>query len=137
MITTHKVQYRDGELRIGWASWDAGQYKERSIKYAYADSSGKISRGAPELPFDVLVDMLEFATDQRELDDVLPATTTAQVRDVTELPLQELRNERKTLSLALMRVQGLIGMVPWADWQQVYNQVGYRYEKVKAELESR
>ena len=52
MITTHKVPYGRGELRIGWASWDDGKFEERSIKYAYRDSSGKISRGSPELPFD-------------------------------------------------------------------------------------
>ena len=45
MITTHKIPYRNGELRIGWASWDNGNLEQRSIKYAYHDSSGKISRG--------------------------------------------------------------------------------------------
>ena len=67
MITTYKVPYRDGELRIGWASWDDGKYEARSIKYAYRDSSGKVSRGSPELPFDVLVDMLVLADEQGEL----------------------------------------------------------------------
>ena len=57
----------DGDLRIGIASWDAGDFKSRSIKYAYRDKSGKVSRGCPELPFDVLVEMLIVALKQKEL----------------------------------------------------------------------
>ncbi len=67
MIPTHIEPYRDGELRIGWASWDKGRFEERSIKYAYRDDSGKISRGCPELPFDILVDMVAAALRQGEL----------------------------------------------------------------------
>lgn len=58
MIPTWAEPYRDGELRVGWASWDEGPFKDRSIKYAYPDKSGKTSRGCPELPFDILVDMV-------------------------------------------------------------------------------
>jgi hypothetical protein len=57
-----------GDLRIGWASWDDGSYTSRSIKFAYPDASGKVSRGSPELPFEVLVDMLILAHQQGELD---------------------------------------------------------------------
>ena len=53
-IPTYTEPYRDGELRIGWASWDDGTFKARSIKYAYKDTSGKISRESPELPFEIL-----------------------------------------------------------------------------------
>lgn len=67
MVPTHVTPYRDGELRIGWASWDEGSYESRSIKYAYRDASGKISRGCPELPFDILVDMVIHAYGQGEL----------------------------------------------------------------------
>lgn len=67
MIPTFTKRYRDGELRIGWASWDKGKYKAKSIKYAYQDESGKISRGCPELPFDILVDMVILANEQGEL----------------------------------------------------------------------
>lgn len=72
MIPTFKKTYRDGELRIGWASWDEGSYTSRSIKYAYPDASGKISRGSPELPFNVLVDMTITALEEGEIpeDDV-------------------------------------------------------------------
>jgi hypothetical protein len=55
-----------GELRIGWASWDDG-FKDRSVKWAYRDGSGKISRGCPEVPIDVLVQMLLLVFKQGEL----------------------------------------------------------------------
>jgi hypothetical protein len=67
MIPTFTKAYREGDLRIGWASWDDGNYQSRSIKYAYPDSSGKISRGCPELPFDILVDMVILAHQKGEL----------------------------------------------------------------------
>ena len=68
MIPTYKQPYRKkDEIRIGWASWDDGSYQERSIKFVYRDASGKISRGCPELPFDVLVDLVLVAQQQGEL----------------------------------------------------------------------
>lgn len=68
MIPTHVEPYKEGrEIRIGWASWDDNEFKNRSIKYVYKDASGKISRGCPELPFDVLVDMILVAKRQGEL----------------------------------------------------------------------
>jgi len=71
MIPTFVKPHLDGELRIGWASWDEGKFKSRSIKYAYKDSSGKISRGSPELSFEMLVAMLELAYQEGELSDAL------------------------------------------------------------------
>ncbi len=67
MIPTHKEPYKDGEIRIGWASWDDNAPESRSIKYAYKNASGKISRGCPELPFDILVDMILVAKRKNEL----------------------------------------------------------------------
>ena len=67
MITTAKRLYKLGELRVGWASWDDGSFASRSIKFAYRDSSGKISRGAPEISFETLVDMVIYAKEQGEL----------------------------------------------------------------------
>jgi len=67
MVPTYKKDYHDGELRIGWASWDKGRFQDRSIKYAYPNSKGRISRGSPELPFDILVDMVILAYQQGEL----------------------------------------------------------------------
>jgi hypothetical protein len=70
MVPTYIEPYERGEdrgeLRIGWASWDKN-FRDRSIKWAYRDSSGKISRGCPELPFDVLVEMVLLAQRQGEL----------------------------------------------------------------------
>lgn len=67
MIVTFRTPYREGDLRVGWASWDDGGLTARSIKYAYPDKAGKISRGAPELPFDILTDMVLLAYKQGEL----------------------------------------------------------------------
>jgi hypothetical protein len=67
MVPTFSQSYGAGDLRIGIASWDKGDFKSRSIKYAYPDKSGKVSRGCPELPFDVLVEMIILAHKQKEL----------------------------------------------------------------------
>ena len=137
MITTYKVPYRDGELRIGWASWDDGKYESRSIKYAYRDSSGKISRGSPELPFDVLVDMLLLAEDQGELGAIMPESAARDVRDVSQLSLAELRDERTALSLALRRLQVLMAEIRWAQWQPIHDQLGARLDALKHEISKR
>lgn len=137
MITTFKVPYGDGELRIGWASWDDGKYEARSIKYAYRDSSGKISRGSPELPFDVLVEMLLLAADQKELAEIMPKAVASKPRDVSKISLTELRDEKKTLSVALMRIQGLVSEIRWADWQPIYDDLGARLDEVKNEMTCR
>ena len=67
MVPTFSQAYGLGDLRIGIASWDKGDFKSRSIKYAYRDKSGKVSRGCPELPFEVLVEMVIVALKQKEL----------------------------------------------------------------------
>jgi hypothetical protein len=67
MVPTFSQPFGAGDLRIGIASWDKGDFKSRSIKYAYRDRSGKVSRGCPELPFDVLVEMMIVALKQKEL----------------------------------------------------------------------
>ena len=138
MITTHKVPYRRGELRIGWASWDNGKYEQRSIKYAYRDSSGKISRGSPEVPFDVLVAMVLLAAEQKELDDIMPKTAEADdPPHVSQISPKQLADEKDVLTVALMRLQGLIADIPWANWQPIYDQIGGRFEAVKAEMSQR
>lgn len=138
MITTHKVDYGLGELRIGWASWDQGKFEERSIKYAYPDSSGKISRGSPEVPFDVLVAMVLLATEQKELDDILPKTAAADDPPcVSQVSPEQLADEKQLLTVALARILGLIADIPWANWQPIYDQIGARLEAVKAEISKR
>ncbi len=131
MITTYKIPYRDGELRIGWASWDDGHYESRSIKYAYRDSSGKISRGSPELPFDILVDMLLLAADQGELNSAMPKSSTKTPRDVSQSSTAELKDEKKALSVTLTRMQAMVLEWPWANWQPIYDQLGARLMLLK------
>ena len=80
MIPTYVEQHTDrGELRIGWALWGEG-YQDPSIKWAHPDSSGKMPRGSPELPFYILVDMLLLAQRQRELS----ADETKRIRKAFE-----------------------------------------------------
>jgi|GEM_PF-3722967 len=72
MVTIWEKEYQDqrgteGKIRIGWASWDKGAHKTKSVKWAYKDTSGKISRGSPEAPFDVLIEMLLFSLEKNEL----------------------------------------------------------------------
>ena len=137
MITTYKVPYRDGELRIGWASWDDGNLESRSIKYAYRDRSGKISRGSPELPFDVLVDMFLLADDQGELAGIVPEAAARDVRDVSQLSLAELRDERTTLSVALRRLQALMSEIRWASWAPVHDELSTRLDALGHEASKR
>ncbi|RWO03244.1 MAG: hypothetical protein EOS07_35185 [Mesorhizobium sp.] len=133
MIPTHVIPYRHGELRIGWASWDDGTYTDRSIKWAYRDGSGKISRGSPEIPFDILLDMIDLATSQGELTPhVKPAPKVP--KDVAQATKPELVDERKVLAARLATLQVMIAEVPWAEWQPIYDQLGARYDAVVAEL---
>lgn len=136
MITTFKIPYDKGELRIGWASWDDGSYTARSIKYAYTDSSGKISRGSPELPFDILVSMVMLAAEQNELEEFRPKPIK-KPRSLEAATTPELQNEKKTLTVALMQVQKLMTDFPWADWKVPYDQIGARLEAVKSEADRR
>lgn len=137
MIPTYKIPYRDGELRIGWASWDDGSYTARSIKYAYPDGSGKISRGSPELPFDILVDMCLLAAEQKELEDLWKAGRTPTPPSIKKATADELLEEKKRLTVALMRLQQLAMDVPWGDWARVYDPIASRLEDVKAEISKR
>jgi hypothetical protein len=137
MIPTYKIPYRKGELRIGWASWDDGSLTDRSIKFAYQDGSGKISRGSPELPFDILVDMCLLAAEQKELEDLLKPGRTQTLPPLETAKAEELQDEKKRLTVALIRLQQLAMDVPWVDWARVYDPIGARLEAVKAELEKR
>jgi hypothetical protein len=71
MVPTFVKPYQhgdtEGDLRIGWASWDRDRYQARSIKWAYR-RDGKISRGSPEVPLDMLADLVILAHEQGELD---------------------------------------------------------------------
>jgi len=136
MIPTHVIPYRHGELRIGWASWDDGSFKDRSIKWAYKDASGKISRGSPELPFDILMDMIDLALAQSEVPSALPSLGP-KPKDVAAMSKSDLFEERKTLAARLMHLQSMAVDLPWANWQPIYDQIGVRYDEVKTELNAR
>lgn len=134
MITTYKIPYKEGEFRIGWASWDDGSMTARSIKYAYKDASGKISRGSPELPLDMLMDMLLLAAEQGEIRFDSPLGKETPIGKCSN---EELLGDQKKLKSALLLLQRLTADLPWANFGVVYNQIGGRYEKVKAELQRR
>lgn len=136
MIPTHVVPYRNGELRIGWASWDDGTFKDRSIKFAYRDNSGKISRGSPELPFDILIDMALLAGEQGELAPHLKPSNQGSL-NLSTASKSDLVEERKSVALCLIRLQGLMLDAPWANWKPIYDQLGAWFEKVKDELSQR
>ena len=136
MIPTHVIPYRNGELRIGWASWDHGSYSDRSIKFAYKDASGKISRGSPELPFDILVDMIDLALAQNEVPRAIQ-TVGAKPKATGSLSKAELQDERKILASRLASLQTMVADLPWANWQPIYDELGARYDAVQTELASR
>lgn len=131
MITTYKVPYRDGELRIGWASWDDGSLTSRSIKYAYRDGSGKISRGSPELPIDMLMDMAKLAAEQNELRFLMKGNP------MSKLSSEDLQGEGKKLKLALLALQKIQMDLPWATVRPLYDEIGARYDAVNGEIEER
>jgi len=69
MTVIYREPYDDAELRIGWPSWDpTGQHGEKSIKYAYRRSDGRIARSSPETPMRILLDLLVFADRCGELE---------------------------------------------------------------------
>lgn len=136
MITTHKIPYRNGELRIGWASWDKGDLTERSIKFAYPDAAGKISRGSPELPFDILIDMLMYAAEQGELKPVFDRLR-APLSPVGGAALEDLLEEEKALRASLIVLQKMTMDLPWAKVGPLYDQLGSRREEVAGEIAKR
>ena len=83
MIPIYKKPYKDGDLQIGWASWDKDaisgkqQYQKRSVKYSYPSKNGHISRGAPEIPLDIMLDMAVYAAEHGVLDDYLEQVKAA------------------------------------------------------------
>lgn len=137
MIPTYVTPYNGGELRIGWASWDGGRYKERSIKWAYPDKSGKVSRGAPEVPIEVLAEMFLVAYNQGEFNTTLTSSIQKPVPVLT--PVAEMRKdallaEREKLSSYMMIMQKLMVDLPWIDWKEAYNAINMRRASIDAAL---
>lgn len=134
MITTYKEKYGNGELRLGWASWDDGSMTRRSVKYAYTDSLGKVSRGSPEIPLEFLVDILELALTQKEVSF---GTGRKEPIDLNVCTDEELQEEYKKLKAALMQLQKLTADIPWVSFEAPYNEIGNRYEIAKNEISRR
>ncbi len=69
MVPIHREPHREGELLLGWPTWDpTGQkYKRMSVKYSYPDRRGRPSRGAPEVPMETLVAMLKVALRHQQI----------------------------------------------------------------------
>lgn len=137
MITTYKEKYKNGELRLGWSSWDKGRFEKKSIKYAYKDKSGKISRGSPELPIDVIVDMMIFAAENGVLYDekVFAISRAKEALPIPTLSQDELVAERKELSSALVILKKLQSELPFADFQSVYDQIETRKCQIKQAID--
>jgi hypothetical protein len=114
-----------------------GDLGQRRTVNLFTAGSGKISRGSPELPFDILVDMCVLASDQKELEDFWKSGRSSKVPPVGKAAVEELNEERKRLTIALTRLQQLAMDVPWAEWTHVYDPIGARLEDVKAEIEKR
>ncbi|MGV8838779.1 MAG: hypothetical protein ACWA6X_00595 [Bauldia sp.] len=134
MIPTFVLPYRNGELRIGWASWDDGRFTERSIKWAYRDKSGKISRGSPEVPLDVLLDMLLVAYSQGEVDHLSSQRAASAKVNLADFSRSELELERRDLTQALASLQAILARFPStkAHMAPVYDGLGARLDLVKA-----
>lgn len=68
MRDVHTREYEDGELALGWPTWDPnGESGRMSVKYRYCLGNGRASRGAPEVPVAFLPDMVEFAAEHGAL----------------------------------------------------------------------
>ncbi len=137
MIPTYKIPYRDGEIRIGWASWDDGSYTARSIKYAYPDGSGKISRGSPELPFDILLDMLLIAAEQNELKDLWRPGQTVSPKSLEALTPGELEAERKRVVATINTLQHIGAGFPWVEWLPIFDKIRIYYGSITEEIARR
>ena len=82
--------------------------------------------------------MLLLAADQKELEQYTPNPAHTKVaRSLATATVQELQDEKKSLTVGLMRLQQLAMEIQWVDWATVYDQLGSRLEIVKAQLEAR
>ncbi len=64
-----RVRDQDGELVLGWPTWDpqGKKWGRMSAKYIYPDKAGRPSRGAPEVSMEVLVGMVKLAVKNGQL----------------------------------------------------------------------
>ncbi len=69
MVPIYREEFEDGELVLGWPTWDPNgrQYGRMSAKYSYPDKAGRPSRGAPEVSMKALVGMIKLAVTHGQL----------------------------------------------------------------------
>ena len=58
-------------------------------------------------------------------------------RNIAAMSKDELHDERKMIAARLEHLQAMMMDLPWANWQPIYDQIGSRYDEVKAELSRR
>jgi len=141
MIPIFQFPYRDGQINIGWSSWDEGRHTEVSIKYAYPDSRGRVSRGSPEIALDVFLTMREFFLEKEEsIQSILNLCKVAPPppakADVSTLTKDQLEKEGIELRRALLEMQRIIMQFPWLPLRENHDELGVRYEQVKSRLEN-
>jgi hypothetical protein len=63
MVPIYREDFEDGELLLGWPTWDSTGKKwgQMSVKYRYPGKDGRPSRGAPEVSMSALVGMVKLA----------------------------------------------------------------------------
>ena len=81
--------------------------------------------------------MCLLAAEQKELEDLWKPGRTPTLAPAEKATADELHEEKKRLTVALMRLQQLAMDVPWIEWARVYDPIGARLEVVKAELGKR
>jgi hypothetical protein len=139
MIPVFEISYRSGKIIIGWASWDDGSKTAVSIKYAYPDSRGRISRGSPEIALEDFFAMREFFVENEpRIQAILkpaPKFSSAPAKvDVQGLSKQELVLECDELRRSLLEMQRIQMKFQWLPMKESYTELGKRYDEVKARL---
>lgn len=135
MIAIFEFPYREGQINIGWASWDDGSKTSVSIKYAYPDSRGRISRGSPEIALEDFFAMREFFVEneagiQAILKPGLKFSRTPLKVEVSLLTKEELIQERDELRRSRLELLRILTKFPWIDLKRGYDDLGTRYEEV-------
>jgi hypothetical protein len=69
MVPIYRKIYGDGELVLGWPTWDKmGEKQHRmSVKNTWRLPNGRISRACPEFSLEALVEALIFAQEKNQL----------------------------------------------------------------------
>jgi hypothetical protein len=137
MITLKKKEYEAGfsELRFGIASWDNGSLTKKSLKYAYQDKNGRISRGSPELPIRVVIDLLLFAAENGALYDEFDDTQKNEAKPIAALTHEELSQERKDLASAAIILNKLQKRFSSIDFKSIQDQIDTRKSQVKQAID--